>query len=204
MNQVTLGDDNAMQQPHPQHPLSPLAAFLSYLIPGLGQIYLGKIGKGLLFLCTLLPLFFLGQWMGNWKNVYLPLDPKPEQRNLAGSVYLRWHYAGQFWIGIAAWPAILQFYEKVGLDEKEYPFLSQYQRGPRTFHDELVLNQELTDAPYKIPDLGLIYTVIAGVLNILVIYDAFAGPAYSAAAARKPKEETSPPQETGAQREIRL
>ncbi len=27
-------------------------------------------------------------------------------------------------------------------------------------------------------DLGWIYTVIAGVLNIMVIYDAIAGPAY--------------------------
>ena len=27
-------------------------------------------------------------------------------------------------------------------------------------------------------DLGWVYTVIAGVLNILVIYDAFAGPTY--------------------------
>jgi hypothetical protein len=30
----------------------------------------------------------------------------------------------------------------------------------------------------KLPDVGLIYTIIAGVLNILVIYDAYAGAAF--------------------------
>ena len=35
----------------------------------------------------------------------------------------------------------------------------------------------------KSPDLGWMYTVIAGVLNILVIYDALAGPAHSESSA---------------------
>ena len=34
-------------------------------------------------------------------------------------------------------------------------------------------------------DIGWVYTVIAGVLNVLVIYDAFAGPAFVTAAAPK-------------------
>jgi hypothetical protein len=40
--------------------------------------------------------------------------------------------------------------------------------------NELIRNSD------KTPDLGWMYTVIAGVLNILVIYDAFAGPAFGA------------------------
>src|SRR5438067_466518 len=35
--------------PLPPVKLDPLAAFLSYLIPGLGQVKQGRIGKGLLF-----------------------------------------------------------------------------------------------------------------------------------------------------------
>ena len=35
--------------PLPPVKLDPLAALMSYLIPGLGQIYQGRIGKGLLF-----------------------------------------------------------------------------------------------------------------------------------------------------------
>src|SRR5687767_12976934 len=48
------------------------AAALSYLIPGLGQVYQGRIGKGLLFFFGLYSLFFYGMWMGSWRNVWLP------------------------------------------------------------------------------------------------------------------------------------
>ena len=40
----------------PQEP-SNLAAFLSYLIPGLGQIYQGRYAKGILFMVSLLGMF---------------------------------------------------------------------------------------------------------------------------------------------------
>ena len=58
--------------PLPPVKLDPLAALLSYLIPGLGQIYQGRVGKGLLFFGGLYLLFFYGMWMGQWKNVWLP------------------------------------------------------------------------------------------------------------------------------------
>ena len=94
-------------------PISILGGILSYLIPGLGQIAQGRIGKGLLFMVTLLGMFHLGQAMGHWQNVYMPpVEPRegnPIRKPLI-SVYNRWHFAGQFWIGIAAWPAIYQFY----------------------------------------------------------------------------------------------
>ena len=38
--------------------LDPFAALLSYLVPGLGQIYQGRVGKGLLFMVCLYLLFF--------------------------------------------------------------------------------------------------------------------------------------------------
>jgi hypothetical protein len=40
-------------------------------------------------------------------------------------------------------------------------------------------------------ELGWVYTVIAGVLNIMVIYDAVAGPAFLASR-RKDEEENAP------------
>jgi hypothetical protein len=40
----------------------------------------------------------------------------------------------------------------------------------------------------KTPDLGWVYTVIAGMLNILVIYDAYAGPLVFAAPRPTSKE----------------
>src|SRR5262249_43749386 len=68
----------------PHHPVSaqpvpaPLRTYelvpglLSLLVPGLGQIHQGRVGKGLLFLVCIYTLFFYGLALGHWKNVYLP------------------------------------------------------------------------------------------------------------------------------------
>ncbi len=181
-----------MTQPPAPHPTSPLAALLSFLAPGLGQIYQGRIGKGLLFFVCLVSLFHVGQAMGDWKNVYVPSEFQPENvqfgqnrpgphGNFLVGLVNRWHYPGQFWIGVSAWPALWQFYNMPVPSAETYPFLNAYQREP----SQDAVNQFLVNSD-KTPDLGLMYTVIAGVLNILVIYDAFAGPAFPPSS-QKPK-----------------
>src|SRR5207244_4170491 len=105
-----------------------LAAFLSYLFPGLGQIYQGRIAKGVLFFVCIYGLFFYGMYLGSGSrevngepyalhsNVYLPdmadrpgLNPFGLPRTLA-NLYNRPQFAGQFWIGVAAWPALWQYH----------------------------------------------------------------------------------------------
>src|ERR671934_2379105 len=100
-------------QPAPERVYSPWAGFLSYLVPGLGQIAQGRVGKGLLFLVCLYGLFFTGMYLGNWQNVYIPdtaaqNNPWRLPRPVA-NLYNRLHFVGQFWIGVAAWPAIWQY-----------------------------------------------------------------------------------------------
>src|ERR1700722_11568605 len=159
--------------PKPQEP-SLLAAFLSYVIPGLGQIYQGRFGKGFLFMVSLLGMFLLGQAMGNWQNVYIhEVDrQQPAQRGLS-SLIMRWHYGGQFWIGAAAWPALWQHFKMPLPDKENHPFWHDLQKMPK----EEDVNKFLVSSD-KTPDLGWVYTVIAGMLNILVMYDAYAGPAF--------------------------
>jgi hypothetical protein len=161
--------------PRPHEP-STVAAILSYLVPGLGQIYQGRFGKGFLFMVALLGMFTLGQAMGNWQNVYVP--PPENQPNgpgapgkLPSSLLTRWHYLGQFWIGVYAWPALYQYFQPP--PPPNAGFWENFQRTP----DEKDVNEFLIKSD-KTPDLGWVYTVIAGMLNILVIYDAFAGPAF--------------------------
>jgi hypothetical protein len=216
---------------------SPLAAFLSFLIPGLGQIYQGRIAKGVLFFVCIYALYFYGMYLGSGtytydgktyrvsSNVYLPdtaVRPGDKEREVprwVTNVYNRPQFAGQFWIGVAAWPAIYQYAmypdEKKILDTKEalkkaeeekatspnspeadkklkeakeafdkvenggFPFGS-FQRTPH--EDDLNV---INNAGDHLLDLGWVYTVIAGVLNIMVIYDAFAGPAFLAHTASK-------------------
>jgi hypothetical protein len=191
----------------PPRPSDPLAAFLSYLIPGLGQIYQGRIGKGILFFVGIYALFFYGAYLGSGSvtvndvtytvssNVYLP--DTADQTNtlnlprLAANLYNRPQFLGQFWVGIAAWPAVIQYmtYDKDRPD-RVHPLLGSFERPP----SQEALNA-LNTSRDKLIDLGWVYTVIAGVLNIMVIYDALAGPAFLAAAAKEPKPS---PQEAAA------
>src|SRR5262249_48138522 len=97
---------------------------------------LSRIGKGVLFMVCLYALFFYGLYLGSGtytitvegsdgtrkpqtyhilSNVYLPdtadrpgLNPFGLPHTLA-NLYNRPQFAGQFWIGIAAWPAIWQY-----------------------------------------------------------------------------------------------
>lgn len=181
-------------------PYAPFAAFLSYLVPGLGQIVQGRVGKGLLFMVCLYTLFFYGLFLGQGhaavkmedgkieeyqltSNVYLPTAEDRSQPNtsrdawqrLALDLYHRPQFIGQFWMGIVVWPAIWQYttYDS----SQEHPILKNFMRTP----DVKTLNAVHTSSN-KLLELGWVYTVIAGVLNIMVIYDALAGPALLAAA----------------------
>jgi hypothetical protein len=185
-------------------PTDPLAAFLSYLIPGLGQIYQGRIAKGLLFFVCVYTLFFYGLYQGSGtvkvndkaytvsSNVYLP--DTADQNNplslprLAANLYNRPQFLGQFWIGIAAWPAVWQYCTYDKNEPEGDKLLGTFERTP----SQDALNA-LNTSRDKLIDLGWVYTVIAGVLNIMVIYDALAGPAFPAR-----EREADKPQEAAA------
>jgi len=215
---------------------TPLAGLLSYLVPGLGQISQGRTGKGLLFFVCIYSLFFYGMYLGTGSvkaagveyhvsgNVYLPdtvrgnVDPRPsipvKLPNFAVDLYNRPQFAGQFWVGVAAWPAIVQYLsededaarhesrarrdeaDRIGQADPEgaarlrkssedldlglrtgqwegHRLLGQFERAPT----EEALNA-LNTSNGKELELAWVYTVIAGVLNIMVIYDAMAGPAF--------------------------
>jgi hypothetical protein len=175
----------ASQPPPPPVQLDYVAALLSYLIPGLGQLTQGRVRKGLLFLVCLYALFFYGMYLGKWKNVYLP-DNHPEERGtlnrLASDIYTRFQFVGQFPIGMAAWPAIYQYAVFEKHTDADAP-LQGWMRAPDL--DEI---NRLNRDSDKTWDLGWVYTVIAGVLNVLVIYDALAGPAFREAKAPQPQE----------------
>jgi TM2 domain-containing membrane protein YozV len=177
-----------------ERPTNPVAAVLSYLIPGLGQIYQGRIGKGLLFFVCVYVLFFAGVYLGSGtvrikttnrdvetytvaSNVYLP--DTADQNNpfnlprLAANLYNRPQFAGQFWVGIAAWPAVWQYLNYNKEEKDGNRLLGQFERTP----SEDALNAVHTSGD-KLLELGWVFTVIAGVLNVMVIYDALAGPAF--------------------------
>jgi hypothetical protein len=142
-------------------------------------------------------LFFLGVYLGSGttriykdgkdgvietytvtSNVYLP-DTADHNNpfnlpRLAANLYNRPQFAGQFWVGIAAWPAVWQYITYDNTRQERGPtLLGNFERTP----DEDALNAVHTSGD-KLMELGWVFTVIAGVLNVMVIYDALAGPAF--------------------------
>src|SRR2546421_514826 len=126
-------------QPAPQQDF--LAGLLSYLVPGLGQIYQGRIGKGILFLAGVYGLFFYGMFLGKWQSTPYELRNGTQTENRGGASPVE---------------------------------------APKEYAGETIGEQQTNDD--KSYDIGWVCTVVAGVLNILVIYDAFAGPAITAEA----------------------
>lgn len=197
--------------PSSDHPAPPplrgLAALLSFAVPGSGQILQGvvsrnwqRLAKGVLFLAGIWGMFFYGMYLAKGQNVYLPhiAEDRPvkwfgkELPHFAGNLYTRLHYAGQFWAGLPAWPALWnyhfpemavleQYYYSPGTPPRNAEILGEADLDltGRLDKRDAQLNELQRDPNMgKLWDIAWVYTVIAGVLNILVIYDAWAGPVH--------------------------
>ena len=143
-----------------------LAALLAWLVPGLGHYYQGRRGKAILYAVCILGLYFAGLAMGDWKIVYWRwINPfkYPDKFCI--------YYPGQFWVGLAALPALVQgTLHYLGHDAILWGILDE--------PSQIVLNG-LHPRLSKLVEIGTIYTTIAGLLNVLAIYDALEGPAYA-------------------------
>ena len=154
----------------------PLAALLAWLWPGAGHIYQGRIGKGILFMVCILVTYFWGLALGNGHVVYASMK-KPD---------IRYPYAFQIGVGLPAMPAMLQaMAAKSGKDVLGNKLMAPpgrrrpSDRPPHPvneqMHDELATWHEI-GFPFE---MGTLYTMVAGLLNMLVIYDAYAGPLFT-------------------------
>lgn len=165
-----------------------LAALLAWLVPGAGHFYQGRHTKGSLYLVCIMTTWMLGFALGGGHVVYASWQPGDR----------RWHYLLQAGVGAAALPALIQgnHMRKMtvnGVTSKAYEpkwggFMSPPQRPvieDRT--DEVSAWYATYGAGYE---MGTWYTMIAGLLNILVIYDAYAGPLAVPISGRKKKDET--------------
>jgi len=158
-----------------------LAALLAWLIPGLGHLYQGRAGKGILFLICILGTFLYGFYLGDGRVVYASTP----------SLFTRWQYFCQLGVGLSALPAIIQrgHVKKDPLAEDTLQDLMRPPTPPRSrvqpfvsvdgSGNEVVHPDELAKWHHDLADrfeLGTVFTVIAGLLNVLAIYDAYGGP----------------------------
>ena len=141
------------------------AALLAWLVPGLGHYYQARTRKAILYAVCIFGLYFLGFFMGEGKIVYWrwvnPLQ-NPEKFCI--------YYIGQFFMGLAAFPALIQAtLKEMGMNPILWGFLAEPPQN--------VING-LHPRLGKLVEIGTIYTTVAGLLNVLAIYDALEGPAY--------------------------
>ena len=183
-----------------------LAAFLAWLIPGMGHIYQGRTGKGVLFFVCILGTFVYGLVIGQGRVVYASTADVFSREFLE-----RWQYICQVGVGLPALPALVQrerikdgkaplIHDKFMRPPRETAppgdaFVSKDDAGNLVYHpDELAMwNYDLAD----LFELGTVFTVIAGLLNILAIYDAYGGPLVIPPDEKK-KGDNKPPERAGA------
>lgn len=142
------------------------AGLLAWLVPGLGHIYQGRTGKGVLYAVCILGLYLVGLVLGEGKVVYWGwINPMrhPEEFRLSS--------VGQLGVGLPALLSLLQgTLQYYGMD----PLFGGFMAEPK-----LEVLNGLHPRLGKFLEIGTLYTVMAGLLNVLAIYDAYAGPALS-------------------------
>ena len=157
-----------------------LAGILAWLWPGAGHLYQRRYAKGFLFMVCILGIFFFGLVLGEGKVVYAAQFRDQQDKVSGFQGYLsRWPFAMQIGVGLPATPAVLQ---SLIANRGGDPILGGIMAPPRN-------KEELNDWNKRMGtryDLALLYTIVAGLLNWLAIYDAAAGPAFSEPAEERP------------------
>jgi uncharacterized protein DUF6677 len=135
------------------------AALLAWAVPGAGHLYQRRYAKGILFLACILGTYFFGLALGEGKVVYASWN----------QVDRRWQYPLQLGVGLPAAPAVVQ---SMVVRRGNPPLWSGLMAPPAN-------PEQLSDWHRRLNirfELGTLYTMIAGLLNVLAIWDAYGGP----------------------------
>ncbi len=148
-----------------------LAGVFAWLWPGAGHFYQRRYAKGCLFMVCVLSTFFYGLALADGKGVYVSWQENDK----------RWPFVAQFvcqaGVGLPVLPAVIQ--NRRVLVEGRDPLWSGWMAPPnprnrdRFGKDELAQWHEKYNSAFE---MATLYTMIAGLLNVLAIYDAYAGP----------------------------
>ena len=161
-----------------------VAALLAWLIPGLGHYYQGRKAKAILFFVCIMGTFTYGCYLGGsselgWGRVVYFSRSGPDARL---------HYLCQVGIGLPALPALVQ---AVRVSKGHEPLFGGFMAPPRrpaTLTDDH--NRQLDVLPTghllnadlnRSFELGTVYTMVAGLLYLIVVFDAAAGPVFPVA-----------------------
>ena len=146
-----------------------IAATCAWVFPGAGHFYQRRYVKGTIFMVCILATYFTGLIMGGGHVVYASWVKHDK----------RWHYIFQVGVGLPALPAVVQNRRARMMGESpDYkPWFNGWMAPPERVNpdgiDQLAHWRQKYGALFE---LGTLYTIIAGLLNVLAIFDAQAGP----------------------------
>ncbi|MBR5627134.1 MAG: hypothetical protein IKW74_05880 [Thermoguttaceae bacterium] len=176
-----------------------IAGLLAWLVPGLGHIYQGRYAKGILFAVAIFPLLFAGLYMGSYYETTTASGTPQKQLMAARTVYYSWrneekrlYFIPQAMIGSVAIPAWLQAKTDIssGLTDflgkicphTDWSFLRFAMAPPavpsETDSPQPTLNDVVSHL-HSWYDFSTIFTVVAGLLNLLALFDAIGGPVWT-------------------------
>ncbi len=147
-----------------------VAAVWAWLWPGAGHLYQRRYAKGVLFMVCILSTYFWGLALGGGRVVYASWAENDR----------RWQYALQLGVGVPALPALVENRRLPASDRepRPNPLFGGYMVPPERPVDVDGMDQlaQWHNALASKFELGTLFTVVAGLLNVLAIYDAYAGP----------------------------
>jgi hypothetical protein len=168
-----------------------LAALLAWLLPGLGHYYQGRTAKAVLFFVCIMGTFAYGLYLGGsselgWGRTVYYSWGEGDRRRLP--------YLCQIGVGLPAMPALIQASR---VNNRKEPLLGGFMAPPeynedRNDPDDVVppfTIDTLHSKLHRFFEFGTVYTMVAGLLNILAIYDAWAGPVFADRGKEEEEEE---------------
>ena len=161
-----MAEDNRPAEPPQRINLkdATFAAFLAWLWPGAGHLYQGRTAKGWLLMSCILTTFFFGFFLSDGRAVFASWKPQP----------VRLYYFCQVWVGLPALPALSEMWRDPHGDKPL--FYRKWWSPPRQDGGRADGLSDLMYKHHRNFDFGELYTTVAGLLNLLAIFDAFAGP----------------------------
>ena len=165
-----------------------VAAFLAWLVPGLGHLYQRRTAKAILYFVCILGTFLYGIYLGGnsrlgWGRVVYA-SWKPDDKRIS--------YFGQVGAGLIALPALVQ---ATWARHHNSSLWNGFMAPPGDRADTTLDN--LQKDLNRNFELGTVYTLVAGLLNVLAIYDAWCGPVFAEAKDDDEQEDDEPKEPSG-------
>lgn len=150
-----------------------IAGLLTWFLPGAGHYYQGRYVKATIFFLCIVPTFVIGCILGSnsevgWaRNVYCSW--RPQDKRLA--------FIPQACLGMAAIPAGLQALQ---LKAGHPPLFGRFMAPPKVDEGDPTgvepTTAEIISQLHYLIELGKYLTILAGLMNLLAIFDAMDGP----------------------------